>query len=124
MVAVKTRLSVCFAVSAALLAGVGAAAETVERVVWGDVVGVEPIQAETRDAPRPACSAKKPAAATLAATLRWDLRPECARPDEPRVVGFRVRYQWDGRVYTKEMAERPGSRIPLLVKFSADPQTR
>lgn len=105
------------------LAGVAAArAEVVERIVWADVIAVEPVT-EPIDARLPAsCAAPRPVDVSLADLLAWDLRPECVEPAaRERVLGYRVRYTWDGRTYVRQVDERPGRRLPLLVKFTLEP---
>ena len=94
------------------------AAEPVERIVWGDVVDVVPITETTSLPVADDCDEAKPGAATLAATLRWDLRPECVRRNNVQTLGYRVSYRWDGRTYVRQMAKNPGRRVPLLVKIA------
>ena len=93
------------------------AAETVERVVWGDVVNVEPVVEARNVAPPPDCSNAGPASADLLALLAWDLRRDCVRRSSSRISGYRVEYRWDGRTYSRLMDAAPGKRVPLLVKF-------
>ncbi len=104
---------------AATFAAQGVTAEPVERVVWGEVVDVVPITETVTPRLADDCDKAKPAAATLAATLRWDLRPECVRRNSVQTLGYRVSYRWDGRTYVRQMDKDPGRRVPLLVKIAA-----
>ena len=107
------RLAVC----AALLLPLTGHADVVERIVWGEVINVEPVIERRHVAPAPDCPAKRPDTPYLAELLAWDLRRDCLRRSASTVHGYRVDYRWDGRTYTRMMDESPGKRIPLLVKF-------
>jgi len=102
----------------ALLVFAALAAEPVragEMLVQGDVVEVVPIM--TAAAPGTGCQpAKPPAGADLVTVLRWDLRRECgAGVPAGEISGYRVRYRWDGRVYSRVMAQPPGETVTLRV---------
>ncbi len=101
-----------------------AAAEPVERIVWGEVVEVIPITETIAHRRADSCDDGRPVGASLAATLRWDLRPECVRRDNVRTLGYRVSYRWDGRTYVRQMDKKPGRRVPLLVKIAAVDESR
>ena len=47
----------------------------------------------------------------LADLLAWDLRLGCEAP-----AAFRVFYRWDGRTFSRVMAERPGATVPVRVR--------
>ena len=92
-------------------------AETVERIVWGEVLNVEPIVEHHQIAPQPDCRTERPVTDDLRELLAWDLRRECVRRTHSTVNAYRVEYRWDGRTYSKLMSTSPGKRIPLLVRF-------
>ncbi len=92
-------------------------AEVVERIVWGDVVNVEPVVEQHNVAPSPDCPINRPETLELAELLAWDLRRDCLHRSTSKIRGYRVDYRWDGRTYSRLMDESPGKRIPLLVKF-------
>jgi len=101
--------------SLALLAfGHGALAG--ELRVQAPVVDVEPIKAP---AVRVEHCADKPANASLAQTLAWDMGLDCRteQVESGSITGYRVFYRWDDRVYSQVMASRPGSTIPLKVRI-------
>ncbi len=105
------------ALAALLLLPVAGHADVVERIVWGEVVNVEPVVEQRNVAPSPDCPVSRPETFDLAELLAWDLRRECLRHSTSRIRGYRVDYRWDGRTYSRLMDESPGKRIPLLVKF-------
>lgn len=58
------------------------------------------------------CQPARPVAgAGLADLLAWDLRLDCEAP-----AAFRVFYRWDGRTFSRVMAERPGPTVPVRVR--------
>lgn len=110
------HLAMSIAAAAALVCAI--AVEAGEMIVHGRVVDVEPLTTSASPDSRRDCQPPRPeAGAGLAALLAWDLRVDCppAAP-VPRVTGYRVYYQWDGRTYSRVMAERPGATIPLRVR--------
>ncbi len=87
-----------------------------ELLARGQVVDVVPLHG--RDAaPGTGCPATvSPRRDDLASLLAWDIGGGC-RParDESVVSGYRVYYRWDGRTYSRVMAERPGSTVAVRV---------
>lgn len=106
----KRRVSRCPGVRAAVLAlglaGTAAvAASTGEIRAQAEVVDVVPVRTGDCQPPRP------DADAGLADLLAWDLRLGCEAP-----AAFRVFYRWDGRTFSRVMAERPGPTVPVRVQ--------
>lgn len=65
----------------------------------------------------PGCRPPRPAGGGLVELLAWDLRVACP-PAHPTVAGgYRVFYRWDGRTYSRVMAQPPGPTIPLRVRL-------
>lgn len=89
----------------------------VERTVWGTVTQVEPIINNIAITPATDCAGPKPDGAGLKDLLQWDLQPACRIRRQQQVRGYQVSYTWDGRSYTVEMSENPGSRIPLRLRI-------
>ena len=42
-----------------------------------------------------------------------------ATTEESELAGYRVTYRYDGRIYERQVAERPGERIRVRVRISA-----
>ena len=88
--------------------------------VHAGVLRVEPlteVSHHTRLDPR--CRGERPHRnAGLAATLAWDLGlGECALHEQiTSVTGYRVHYEWNDRVYSDVMNDRPADYIPIRVK--------
>lgn len=87
-----------------------------ELTVSAPVVDVEPVRAPPTSVEY--CD-DKPAGASLAQTLAWDLGLKCRTEfiESAEVTGYRVFYRWDDRVYSQVMAAAPGATIPLSVKL-------
>jgi len=66
------------------------------------------------DVPRP------PRSAGLVAALRWDLKERCrASGVQDELNGYRVEYEWDGRRFTTDVADKPvGDTLPLKLSIN------
>lgn len=93
----------CLAV--VLTLGLAGAVAAGEMRAEAEVVDVVPVGDGDCQPPKPA------AGAGLADLLAWDLRLGCGTPR-----GFRVFYRWDGRTFSRLMAERPGPTVPVRVR--------
>ena len=101
--ALPRRLRAVAAVLALGLAGTAAAGE-----IHAEAEVVEVVPAVTGD-----CQPPRPAAgAGLADLLAWDLRLRCEAP-----AAYRVVYRWDGRTFSRMVAERPGPTVPVRVRI-------
>ncbi len=99
-------------------------AHAAQRVVYGDVIAVEPLGDDTGSEPQACELAPKPeASAGLAEVLAWDLveRPEsearCEAALAQRVQGYRVTYEWNGHRFEDVLPSHPGKRIPLTLEI-------
>jgi hypothetical protein len=95
-----------------------ATAQAGEVYVEGRVLEVVPVYgARTVMVPPSDCpkASRPPDQAGLAALLRWDLTPGCGavRRTEQTITGYRVRYEWDNRIYSRVMREAPGETVTL-----------
>ena len=101
-----------------LSAALQASAKPQERVVWADVISVEPVvQRNVAEPTHPVCFEPKPASSEgLAAMLAWDLGAPCLVERTEKTQFYRVRYAWDGREYEHAMDARPGGKIGLLLE--------
>ncbi|MEQ8858021.1 MAG: hypothetical protein RIC56_05190 [Pseudomonadales bacterium] len=93
-----------------VLAGTAPGAELRARA---PVVDVVPLGAPSSI---PACEPPRPSGIDLAALLAWDLRLDCPAPAAV-ATGYRVFYRWDGRTYSRVMAEHPGDSVPVRVRL-------
>lgn len=105
----------------AWLALLGPAAQAGEVYVQGRVLDVAPVYATRTVAMPPAdCpgTPQPPPDAGLVALLRWDLDTGCAAVTrtEQTVTGYRVRYEWDDRIYSRIMPEPPGETVKLRLR--------
>ncbi|MBK81612.1 MAG: hypothetical protein CMQ43_11965 [Gammaproteobacteria bacterium] len=95
-----------FALLAAGLNGAAVAAAGAGEIrAEAQVVDVVPVAGGDCQPPKP------PAGTGLADLLAWDLRLGCEAP-----AAFRVFYRWDGRTFSRVMAERPGATVPVRVR--------
>ena len=94
-------------------------AEAGELHVQGVVVNVEPITTTHQvTVPKSDCTVARPGpGASLSDWLEWDLDAACSNRvrQVQTVQAYRVYYEWDDRVYTRVMRERPGPTIPIQV---------
>ena len=95
-----------------------AGARVHERVVWADVIDVEPLIERERHEPRAAvCFEEKPIRASgLGALLAWDLAADCSVRETAKTRHYRVRYAWAGREYQHVTDKHPGNRIALRLE--------
>jgi len=102
----------------ALTAG-PAFADVMERLVWGEVIDVQPVTQRLTYPPADECRhhTKPLFDADLAALLAWDLDPACAATQATRTVAYRVKYHWDGRSYVMMMDAHPGGKVPLRLRL-------
>ena len=96
-----------------------------ERIVWADVIDVEPIvEREVKEPTDPRCFAPMPnRAAGLSALLRWSLAP-CDVITLVRSKQYSVRYAWGGREYEHLAQSHPGARIALRIEVALAPPNR
>ncbi len=97
----------------------GSSATARELIVHGNVVEVQPIASSRQVAGPPSNCHTRPLSPhdSLANLLAWDLRAGCPTVyhNEASITGYRVVYEWDGRVYTRVMREPPGETVTLRV---------
>lgn len=102
-----------------LLGSLAVHAHAAEMLVRGKVLRVVPISARSQVVEQSGeCDATKPGpSAGLVDLMTWDLRPDCrtTRSEVDVVTGYRVYYQWDGRVYNTVQRKPPADTIPLRV---------
>ncbi|MEZ5557593.1 MAG: hypothetical protein R3E86_03500 [Pseudomonadales bacterium] len=101
-------------------ASIACASQADELRVEGRVVRVEPLTT-TRPVAEPGatCTGMPPPADDLVALLSWDLRSDCTPEQGPGSVatGYRVYYEWDGRLYHRVMRKPPGDTVALKVRI-------
>lgn len=116
----RTRLALVLALT---LLG-PAIALSAERVVYGKVLAVEPLQ-HNDDSATGSCELvpKPPTSVGLSELLAWDLidRPQaeqrCQAALGQRVQGYRVTYEWNGRRFEDIFPTRPGRHVPLTLQI-------
>lgn len=104
-----------------LLAMANWTAQAADMLVEARVLDVEPVVgsrqvAESSDR----CAAAGPAPRNdLVELLRWDLQVACAPVyrTERIVTGYRVRYEWDGRIHTRILQQPPSGTVRLRVSI-------
>lgn len=83
------------------------------------VVAAEPVYDAAAGA---ACNAPPPGpiqAAELAEAMAGDLDLAACTPTAPRILGWDVRYRFDGREYRTFMTEHPGTTVAVKVRVQA-----
>jgi hypothetical protein len=88
--------------------------------VEGRVLAATPVtETRTRTERVGDCTPRRPAGDDVVALLAFDLRADCrtVRRDETVTLGWRVRYEWDGRVHERVLDERPGETLTLRVRL-------
>lgn len=103
-------------------AGLAPALMAAEMRVQGRIVDVVPMTASAAvDHGRTPCHPPRPGpGADLDDLLAWDLRVDCPGTSRqaPRITGYRVIYEWDGRTYEQVMRQPPaGNTISLRVRL-------
>lgn len=101
-----------------------ATAISAERLVYGKVLAVEPLQHHD-DSATSSCelAPKPPTSVGLSALLAWDLidRPQaeqrCQAALAQRIQGYRVTYEWNGRRFEDIFPTRPGRHVPLTLQI-------
>lgn len=105
----------CFLTSLLLCASASVAAE--ELVVEADVLRSEAVVETTGDS---GCTTGAPDVTNLTDMLAYDLclgRYGYSNVAET-VTGYKVFYQWDGRVFSQMMRDAPGKKIPLRLTIN------